>query len=286
MRDDFAVFITTHERADRQTTLDWFLGHGYSGKWFLVIDDGDKEQAEYIEKYNSHVLLFNKLKYWEELDTFNNRKHLAAVLYARQAVEDFAMEMQLKTFLVCDDDISCFVARYPGEDNKMKRSKKVNADRMIEAYLKYLVNANMASLNPGTQNLYLTGADKLQYKLIRKGSNAFFRSVDFKIKWISAMNEDLITCIEYNKRGVLMCTALPICAECPKAGTGSIKGGMHEIYADMGEYERAFYAVIEDPSRCFVKMNTTKKGPKLRIARKWAGGSRKLSIRSGGRRAR
>ena len=215
MRNDFAIFITTHERPNDQRTLDWFLKSGYTGKYYLVIDNMDKCQTEYLDKYGTeNVLVFDKKKYWEICDTFNNRQHLAAVLYARQFVEDTAREMGL---------------------------------------------------------MYMGGEETIE-KFPRKGSNAFFRNVEIPIKWISAMNEDIITCIEYNKKGIKMCTAVPICCETPKAGTGKADGGMKEIYKNMTDYERAFYAVIADPARCYVKMNRTKDGHQLRIARNWSGG--------------
>lgn len=271
MRNDFAIFITTHERPNDQRTLDWFLKSGYTGKYYLVIDNMDKCQTEYLDKYGTeNVLVFDKKKYWEICDTFNNRQHLAAVLYARQFVEDTAREMGLKSFLVLDDDISLFAARMP-KNGKMSRYTKVKANDFVEAYVKFLFQGGFASINPGTQNLYMGGEETIE-KFPRKGSNAFFRNVEIPIKWISAMNEDIITCIEYNKKCIKMCTAVPICCETPKAGTGKADGGMKEIYKNMTDYERAFYAVIADPARCYVKMNRTKDGHQLRIARNWSGG--------------
>lgn len=271
MRDDFAIFITTHERPDKQKTLEWFLNSGYTGKYYLVVDDMDRTKDDYLRRYGkNNVLIFNKIKYWEICDTLNNRQHLAAVLYARQFVEDAALEMGLKTFLVLDDDISRFAARMP-KNGKMKRYKNIKADDFVEAYVSFLLQGGFASINPGTQNLYMGGEETIE-KFPRKGSNAFFRNAQIPIKWLSAMNEDIITCIEYNKKGIMMCSAMPICCETPKAGTGKIMGGMKEIYEAMTDYERAFYAVIVDPARCYVKMSKNKDGHQMGIARKWTAG--------------
>lgn len=272
MREDFAVFITTHERPKNQKTLDWLLHSGYTGKYYLVIDDADKAADEYIGRYGpDKVLMFDKLKYWEELDTMCIKRHLAAVLYARQFVEDAADEMGLKAFLVMDDDISGFTARML-RNGKMQRRKSINADGFINAYVSFLTEGGFASICPGTQNLYIQ-KEKTAEKFPRKGSNAFFRNVAIPIKWKSAMNEDIITCVEYNRVGVMMCTATPICCESQNAGTGKQEGGMHQTYKDMDAFERAFYAVIADPSRCYVKAKKTKSGTaELRIARNWAGG--------------
>lgn len=271
MRDDFAVFITTHERPKTQKTLNWLLESGYSGRYYLVIDDMDKSKDEYLQMYgNDIVLCFDKLKYWENSDTFNNKQHLAAVLYARQFVEDTAREMRLTAFLVLDDDIDRFSARMP-KDGKLKRVKRINADRFINAYVDFLLGGALASISPGTQNMYLD-KQTLQ-KFPRKGSNAFFRNVKIPINWVSAMNEDLITCVEKNKIGVMMCSALQTCCEAAKSGTGTADGGMAQIYAAMSDYERAFYMVMADPARSYLKLVKNKKtGMNMRIAREWAGG--------------
>lgn len=272
MRDDFAVFITTHGRPNQQKSLDWLLSHGYTGKWFLVVDDLDDTRGSYVEKYRDHVLIFDKMKYWQELDTFNNRQHLAAVLYARQAVEDFARDMGLSAFCVMDDDISRFAARVPLQTGKLVRNLNVSADKFMSAYVDFVLGANIASLCPGTQNMYMANSCKLLEDLPGKGSNAFFRNVAIPVQWMSAMNEDLITCIDYNKRGVLMCSALLICCESSNAGTGKTSGGMHELYKVMSSYERTFYAVMVDPARTFLKLSQTKSETKFGIARKWSAG--------------
>ena len=272
MRDDFAVFITSHKRPNKQKTLDWLKKHRYSGKWYLVIDDMDETKEEYLQIYWDHVLVFDKEKQWKRTDTLNNTKHLAAVIFARQFVEEKAVEMGLKSFMVADDDISGFCARMP-KGEKMARSKNVDADRMMDAFNNFLLGAGgVASISPGTQNLYMEGAKAIN-KFPRKASNAFFRNTAIKVDWKSAMNEDIITCVEYNRRGILMCTAMPICAETAKAGTGQAVGGMRATYDVMSDFERGFYAVIEDPSRCYLKMTKSKKGGyQFRIARDWKDG--------------
>lgn len=52
MRDDFAVFILTHGRADKVVTLKRVLQAGnYTGKWYMVIDNEDDQADAYIKKY-------------------------------------------------------------------------------------------------------------------------------------------------------------------------------------------------------------------------------------------
>lgn len=49
MRDDFAVMILTHGRADRVYTLSSLRKGGYTGKVFLVLDNEDDQHDEYVE---------------------------------------------------------------------------------------------------------------------------------------------------------------------------------------------------------------------------------------------
>lgn len=47
MRNDTAIFIITHQRADKQLTLKMLKQSGYSGKVYLVVDDMDCQLQEY-----------------------------------------------------------------------------------------------------------------------------------------------------------------------------------------------------------------------------------------------
>lgn len=51
MRDDFAVMILTHGRADRVYTLKSLRKGGYTGKVYIVIDNEDDQQDEYVSRY-------------------------------------------------------------------------------------------------------------------------------------------------------------------------------------------------------------------------------------------
>lgn len=54
MRNDFAVFILTHGRADNVVTVPAIKKAGYTGKIYFIIDDED-DQAEEIRKVVSDM---------------------------------------------------------------------------------------------------------------------------------------------------------------------------------------------------------------------------------------
>ena len=69
MRKDFAIFIITHARPTNQLTLNLLLEYGYTGEYYLVLDDQDDVQA-YIDLYEpEHIIIFSKEYYFSIADT-------------------------------------------------------------------------------------------------------------------------------------------------------------------------------------------------------------------------
>ena len=60
MRNDFAIFILSHGRADIVRTVDTLRRANYSGKWYLVLDNEDDQIPEYIKQFGeNHILIFD-----------------------------------------------------------------------------------------------------------------------------------------------------------------------------------------------------------------------------------
>ena len=61
MRSDFAVFILTHGRADNVATMGALKKGGYTGKWYMIIDDEDETAEQYRKNFGpEHVIMFDK----------------------------------------------------------------------------------------------------------------------------------------------------------------------------------------------------------------------------------
>lgn len=60
MRDDTVLFIITHQRAEKQLTLNYLKKAGYSGEIFLVVDNKDKDLEMYKKKYKDTVKITYK----------------------------------------------------------------------------------------------------------------------------------------------------------------------------------------------------------------------------------
>ena len=257
MRNDFAIFILSHGRANNQITLKTLRKAGYTGKWDIVVDDSDEQKDEYVEKYGDHIIVFDKNAEYEKADTFTNEKYLKCILYARNACEKIAKKNEFKYFCQLDDDITSLVYRY--EDDEKAKSKNVtNLDDLLEAYIDFLESGNISCASFATQNAFIGGVSSLRSEPNRRCFNVFFRNVNIPVKWRCAMNEDYITSILEGMTGKVFIEPKFVGVGTKEVGKGTQTGGMKETYAYMSDYERCFYAVIAAPSAFSVEQNLKK----------------------------
>lgn len=100
LRDDFAVFILTHGRADNVVTADTLKRQKYSGKLYFIIDNEDDTAELYREKFGAeNVIMFDKAAAVARADTMDNICEHRAILYARNESWRIAKELGLKYFL-------------------------------------------------------------------------------------------------------------------------------------------------------------------------------------------
>ena len=70
MRNDFAVFILTHGRADNVVTVPAIKKAGYTGKIYFIIDDEDEQAEEYKKNFGAdRVIIFDKQAAYDRADT-------------------------------------------------------------------------------------------------------------------------------------------------------------------------------------------------------------------------
>lgn len=106
MRDDFAVFILTHGRADNVETMKALKKGGYTGKWYMIIDNEDKMADQYRKNYGAeHIVMFDKQAAYNRADTMDNFNNHRAIIYARNESFGIAKDLGLKYFLMLDDDL-------------------------------------------------------------------------------------------------------------------------------------------------------------------------------------
>ena len=244
--DDFAVFILTHGRPDRIHTLKTLEKQGYTGDWYLVIDNEDKKADEYYKNYGDKVIMFDKKAISLTFDTADLSDDRRAIVYARNACFQIAKELGIKYFVEFDDDYTSFNLRYP-KDGKLAARTLENLDDIFEMMLDFLEDTQALTVcfSQGGDHIGgLTG--RWKKGLIRKVMNSFFCRTDRPFQFLGRVNEDVNTYTYLGSKGELMLTTTDLMLV--QLQTQSNQGGMTDLYLDSGTYLKSFYTVMYMPS--------------------------------------
>lgn len=257
MRKDFAVFILTHGRADNVATMRALLKGGYTGKWYMIIDNEDEMADRYRENFGAdHVIVFDKQAAYDRADTMDNFNNHRAIIYARNESFRIAKELGLNYFLMLDDDYKEIDYRYENE-GKLSAKPARNMDRLFEGMIQFLDATGAATVAFAQGGDFVGGLAGGNYKkgLLRKAMNSLFCRTDRPIDFRGTMNEDVTTYTMLGSRGRLFFTLCDMCVI--QIPTQSLDGGMTEAYRETGTYVKTFYSVMAMPSCIKVSMMYT-----------------------------
>ena len=245
MRNDFAVFILSHGRADKVMTLKALKKAGYTGAWYILVDNLDDQLDRYIEKYGDHIVVFDKKAWAKKTDTVTSSDDLRSPVFARNAAYEIAEDLGLRFFAEFDDDLQTFTYRYI--DNNSLRSKAVwNMDDVLELMLAFQEESGAVSLGFASGGGLIGGLNgKFKQRLLRSIHQAFILRTDDRIEFKGLLNEDGIATEVCNKTGKLAFEIVDVVQNCPARSTN--EGGLQELYKSNDEYVRAFYSIIVVP---------------------------------------
>lgn len=257
-RKEFCALILTHGRPDKVYTVKSLEDSGYTGDYYIVIDNEDKTAAEYKRIYKDKVIVFDKkaiAKTFDNADNFNDRR---AIVYARNASFEIARKLGYKYFIQLDDDYDNFCYKFDDELN-FKTKKILNLDKMFYSLLTFYLSIPAKSIAIAQNGDFIGGKDndiaRKKY-LKRKAMNTFICSVDRPFQFVGRINEDVNTYTRLGSTGDLFFT-VPLVAINQKQ-TQSNAGGMTDLYIDSGTYIKSFYTVIFMPSSVKIReMGTT-----------------------------
>jgi len=249
MRNDFAVIIPTHGRHDRVFTIDSLRKSGYTGNFYLLCDDEDKQLDKYKTKYGDKVMVFSKDDYKGKFDKMDNFGNKACVVYARNAMWDIAKKIGLKYFAVADDDYTAFEYRITSEGGYYsKRIKNIND--VFNSYTDFLITSKVDTVCFAQGGDFIGGKDNNKvangFKVSRKMMNLYFFDVDKPIEFKGTINEDLTSSVTEGRTGRIILTSLMNSID--QKETQAQAGGLTEIYLELGTYVKSFYSVIAAPS--------------------------------------
>lgn len=256
MTDRFAVFILTHGRPYNQLTVKSLQDVGYTGEWYLVLDDQDLTYREYLDEWGEdRIIVFNKTRFIQSTDTGLHTPVPKFAVFARNAIEYIAKEMGYKTFMMLDDDITKFRIRLPVGDSLKSFQINGQFDEIVDRAVDYMLDCGIACLGLGFCNLYIGGIDNFNRENPRQRlcAEAFIRNTSHPISWRLNMVEDLITSIDAAIRGEVWFQFLPIQCEI-KMSEGAVDGGNSDVYRQLGMYRISFMPVIAYPSSNAVRL--------------------------------
>ncbi len=245
-----AIFIISHNRADRVETYDTLRNAGYTGQIYVVIDDEDPQKCKYVDRFGKECIVFRKEHFMEITDTISQEKKKSSPVYARNFVEFEASKLGIDAFGMFDDDVKNLRYRWV-EDGKAKSlGITKNLDIVIDTYMDYMVKCDMAAVSFANVMLYVGGVDGIEHRIIgnREMYQIHFRNAKFPVEWKSNINNDTITELLYSRRGYHYWSLPFIVYDSPKMNT--LPGGMKAVYDSLSEFDRAFMATISVPSVC------------------------------------
>lgn len=247
MMDDFAVFILSHGRPNHIPTVAVLNRGNYTGKWFLLLDDEDETEGEYRANYgDERVVVFNKERYVQSVDTMDTTGVRTVALFAHHACFDVARSMGLKSFLMLDDDYVYIGIRYV-EDDRFSAYLKMNLDDLFESMVNFLYESGALTVCFAQGGDFIGGPNEnFAKRLSRKAMNSFFCRTDRTIDFRGTMNDDVTAYTTLGSRGELMFTTME-CMVCQKQSQG-LAGGVTDAYKNTGTYQKSFYSVMSMPS--------------------------------------
>lgn len=245
-RNNFAVFILSHGRADTMTTLSAILKAGYLGDYYIIVDDLDKQKDRYIEKYGAaHVIVFDKNAWMEKTDTITKTGENRSPVFARNACYEIAKNLGLDYFTEFDDDLHSFSFRYV-ENGKLKAAPISDLDSVFEMLVDFMEKSGAISVGLSSANGMIGGANgKYKDGLLYSIHQAFICRTDKRIEFKGILNEDGIATEIYSNSGKMPFEVVCINQSSPVRSTNA--GGLKELYEANDEYIRAFYSIIAAP---------------------------------------
>lgn len=250
MRNDFACLILSHGRADNCPTVETLIKSGYTGKWYIVIDNEDKQQDKYIENFGKeHIIIFDKDKAAHSgMDIMDNFPGRGCPTFARNTFHKIAKWLGLTYFLELDDDYSSFARRYVNERGIFATTYVRNFDAIVDEMLEFLDLSGALTVAFAQVGDFIGGPGSKVYtdKITRKAMNCFFCRTDRPFQFYGRFNDDVDMYIYNGQIGKLCFTIADIAMSQPMTQVNA--GGITEAYLEYGTYVKSFYSIMLCPS--------------------------------------
>lgn len=262
-KKDFCIIILSHGRPNDQATVKTLDKFGYTGDWYILLDNEDETIDQYIELYGSErIKIFDKNKIMQErkVDAMDNFRIKKTVVYSRYASYELAKELGYKYFMMCEDDHDSIRWRMNPEieysSKMLTLNKEYNVlDKVLDVMLDYFVSTpRIKSLCMAQSGDYIGGGNSrmITEQSRRKAMGTFITRVDDPITFSGTMNDDTNAYTTLASKGELLLTTGYIAVNTKETQKNS--GGNTDLYESFGTYVKSFYSVIGHPTG--VKVST------------------------------
>lgn len=246
--DKFAVFILSNRRPNKVFTVSTLIRCGFTGKWYILIDDEDPTLPQYEDLYGSeHIIVFNKQSAIDNTDTMTSNNDRASVVFARNVCFDIAKNLHLEYFWELEDDYHRFEYRYE-QNGRLMTDLITCLDDILICMIKFLTEseAYTVAFSQGGDLIGGVGSSVFKKKICRKAMNSFLCKVDRPFRFTGIMNDDVNTYITEGSRGKLFFTIAAV--SLVQGVTQHNSGGLSELYTSYGTYAKSFLSVVCCPS--------------------------------------
>lgn len=253
MKSDFCVLILSHGRPDNVFTVNTLKRFGYTGDWYIVLDNLDPTIDRYKKIFGEDkVVVFNKEVYMDSTDSMDNFRFHKSIVYARQACIDIAQGLGYRYFAEFEDDYDSVRWRMNPQieySSKMLAEDNHTLDKVFETMLDYLKSTpRLQSICMAQSGDYIGGGQSKmavdQYR--RKGMNSWIIDTERPFDFSGTMNDDVVAYTTLSSRGVLFLTTGFIAIN--QKQTQSNSSGNTDMYKKFGTYVKSFYSVMSHPS--------------------------------------
>ena len=249
MSNNYCVFILSYKRPKNIPTLDSLKKAGFKGKYYIVVDDTDRELETYKKIHGESLLIFNKKEMLKTTDVGDNFENMNLVVFARNACFNLAKELNYDYFIQLDDDYIRF--SYAGnheEDYITKHMKIKDINKIFDLMIDFVRDTPTLTLAMAQGGDFIGGPSSSVWKnrLARKAMNTFVCSTKKPFSFFGGINEDVNTYVELGRQGKLFFTLALLRME--QLRTQSNEGGLTEIYLEQGTYVKSFYSIMYAPS--------------------------------------
>ena len=243
----FCVLILSHGRPNKIPTIATLNRCGYTGDWFIIVDNEDSTRGQYKELYGDKVIEFDKLAIDGTFDLYDNQTNRNVVVHARNACFDIAAQLGYDYFLELDDDYVRFEYRW-ADGQKLMTQLVTNLDALVEEMLNFLDMSGALTVAFAQGGDFIGGVGSANFKkgCMRKTMNTFFCKTDRRFDFLGRMNDDVNTYCTLGARGQLSLSIAAI--DIVQIPTQANAGGLSEAYLETGTFTKSFYSVMSSPS--------------------------------------